>query len=92
MLAGVLSVGAAAAALFILRENIHLGVYSLAATRLFWRFKYLLLWSEGHFIIRLHEKSTAVWFLNDVKNLSWWGKKPFQIPFTNMLVFHGPMP
>jgi hypothetical protein len=55
---GVLSVGssckalALAVALFILKENIHLGVYSLAATRLFWRFKYLLLWSEWHFIIK----------------------------------------
>lgn len=53
--AGVLSGGAAAPALFILRENIHLGVYSLAATRPFGRFKYLL-WSEGNFVISFHGK------------------------------------
>lgn len=50
---------AAAMALFILKENIHLGVCSLAATRPFRRFKYLLD-QKGISLLNLHEKSPKI--------------------------------
>lgn len=77
-------------ALFILKENIHLGVCSLAATRPFWRFRYLLLGQKGISLLTLLEKSPEfhyngfrmMWEIFFDLGIS------LRIPFTNVLKFH----
>lgn len=81
---------AAATAVFILRENIHCGVYSLTATKLFDVSSICCFGQKGISLLvyMKKKKSIAVWFLNDVKTVFWENHSQFLLQMWSYFIIY----